>query len=498
MSSSSLNLSLLLCSLILCPHLSEAEELSWKEIAYRVLKNSPDLRIQKIQPELAKLKVDQAKSEFDPTLRSQVQISGTDGNGDLTVATPVPTTTPFENEESDTRIEMAVQQKLKYGTQLEIQGSIKRSENDIISPNVSFNGKDDSNNISLILRQPILEGRGQNIQTTRIRQADLSLAISKHQLAAYAETLIYRTLLRSLDLSLHQERLNVVKNALQIEKKELQEVLLKIEAGALAPTEKIAAEAALATREQHRTQILNAIEQARLDLVHSLSPNPSDLWEYQITFPTFVVPPWAEIHPFDFHLNSAYQNRHDLLQSLQQHKIRKLDITYAKNGLLPRLDFFANLGYSDFDRRDAFNSIDTKGDGAQYSLGLQLEIPLSKRKDRSDLKQARYQVQQAESAIQNLKRILERDLRKVFAEHHTFQTQFKQAKLMRTLRKQSLDTELDKRSQGLSTSLQVERARNEYLDSQFREIEIEVHEFKTRLTLFYKDGTLLNRLDLTL
>lgn len=475
-----------------------AEELSWKEIAFRVLKNSPDLRIQKFQPEIAKLNIDQAKSEFDPVLSTELQSSQTDGDGDLSVTSPIPGNSTFDHEDSDQSLQLSIQQKLKFGTQLELQGSIVRSKNEIEAPSVSFQGKDDSDNLALNLRQPILEGRGQDIQTTRIRQANLNLVISKHQLAAYAETLIYQTLLTSLDLYLRQQQLDMIEHALKVEKKEFEDVLLKIETGTFARTEKASAEAALATREQSKTLTLNAIEQARLDLVHALSPNPKDLWEYQIHFSEFKIPDWANVNQLDDHLRSAVQNRHDLQETIVQHKSRRLDVVYAKNGLLPRLDFFAQLGYSDFDRRDAYNAIDTEGYGVQYQLGLQLQLPLSKTKDQAMLQQTQYRVQQAETAIQNLKRILERDLRKVYSDFLTFDKQFKQVSLIKKLRKQSLDTEINRRQQGLSTSLLVERARNDYLDSLFQEIQTRVNEFKTRLAIFYRDGSLLSRLNLSL
>lgn len=476
----------------------QAEVLTWKEIAFRVLQNSPDLRVQSYTPKITSQEIAKANTEFEPNLSSELQFSKTKSEGDLTVSNPLPSNSPFDSEDSNHSLSLGIQKKLEQGTELELKGSIIRSDSQIDAPTTSFDGKDDSDNIALSLRQPILEGRGKDIQTTRIRQANLALDISKHQLAAYSETLIYHALINSLKLYLHQQHLNVVNKALELEKKELKEVLLKIEAGVLARTENISAQASLATREQSKILIANAIEQSRLDLVHALSPNPGDLWNYQINFPEFKIPEWAQVHSLDHHLNSALQNRHDLKEVITQHKSRQLEVIYAKNGQLPRLDFFATLGYSDFDKRDAFNAIDTKGDGLQYQMGLQFQLPLSRKGDQARLQQTQYQTQQAEAAIQNLKRTLEKDLRKVYSDFQTFENQFKQVKLNKELRKQNLETELDKRTQGLSTSLQVERARNDYLDSQFKEIEVQVNELLTRFTIFYRDGSLLARLGLTL
>ena len=482
-------------SLLLLNSFSFAEELTWHEIAYRVIKNNSALKVNRFNPKLKKETIDIAKSEFSPQLRATTQVTESNGKGDLEVTTPA-TTSTFDNKDQNGSLNLNLSKKLNYGTQVQITGQIQRSDSDLDSQNISFNGKDNFNSFSIGIEQPLLDGRGKHIQETSIQQSNLEYAISTFELSAFAETLVYNSLLHALDLYAQIQTIDTIKNSIQLEQEELKHIKLKIKHGRLTKIDQLASEASLATRQQELSIWETKKEHSRLNLVHSFMPNTNDLWEMDISFPTYTIPTWASTQILELHLSSALKNRSDLQQSQRLLKHNNLSLNFSQNKLLPKLNFFTDIGYQDYQRRDAFNAIDTKGDGFRYQAGLSLELALSRKKEKALHQQASFTKQQTLESIKNLEGIIYRDIHKAFKNIKSFESQIKATKSITQLRHQILKDELLKRDLGNTTSLDVQRARNEYLESQKNEIETRINEFKARLLLFYRDGSLLSRLNM--
>jgi len=473
-----------------------SEDLTWSELAFRILENNPAIKIQQIKPSIAKETLQIESSAFDPSLQGSFKLGETQAKGDLEINSTPPNRSGFDNKDESIQSELKLQKKLRFGTQLELKGQISKQDQAINSPISVFNDEDNTHSLSLGLQQPLLDGRGREIQERRLRQADLTLDISIHELAAYCETLIFNSLYRALDLYLNTKKIDVLNETLKLEKIEYRKLLERIDIGTLAATQKIAGEASLAQHQQDLIVLLSLKEQARLDLLQASQNNLNEHWNDEFNFPSYDVPNWAQIHSLSLHIDHALKHRYDLRQAYAELSQANLDVRYYKNGLLPKLDFFAQIGYQDFERKDAFNSINTDGDGLQYQLGLQFEMPLSQKKEKAELHQAQFQKDHAKLSIENLERILETEVRKTYLELNTYNHRLNTSKKIKAARAQLLTIEQERFDQGLSTSLEIDRVRTDYLKSQYLEIETEIDEFRTRLLLFYRDGSLLSRLNL--
>jgi hypothetical protein len=110
-------------------------------------------------------------------------------------------------------------------------------------------------------------------------------------------------------------------------------------------------------------------------LIMAVTGNDVAVWKAAEDLPT--VPRSAQAHPLEAALRTALESRHDYLMQKKMLEREGVQLVYAKNQALPRIDLVASYGQNGlaYAAGTAFGS-EVMRDYATWSLGLQLQVPL--------------------------------------------------------------------------------------------------------------------------
>ena len=127
--------------------------------------------------------------------------------------------------------------------------------------------------LSLTATQSLLRGYGLDVNLASLRQARLDTRSSEYELRGFAESLVAQTEEAYWDCALAQQQIQITEKSLDLANDQLRETLDRIQLGNVAATEKVAAEAEVALRQEDLINARSAFDAARLQLLRLLSPS---------------------------------------------------------------------------------------------------------------------------------------------------------------------------------------------------------------------------------
>ncbi|MBW2593529.1 MAG: TolC family protein [Deltaproteobacteria bacterium] len=174
-----------------------------------------------------------------------------------------------------------------------------------------------------------------------------------------------------------------------------------------------------------------------------------------------------------------------------------LEIVRTKNGLLPRMDLFITLGKTGY--ADSFSGSvnDIDGDSYDMTAGLNFEYPIFNRDARAQHRRAILRRGQAEMALDNLKQMVELDVRNAYIEVNRTKEQISASTETRKFQEEKLRIETEKFRVGLSTNLFVAQAQRDLLASRINEVQAVVNYLKALVSFYRLEGSLLERRGIT-
>ena len=321
--------------------------------------------------------------------------------------------------------------------------------------------------------QPLLKSFG--IKTTRkdIIVARNNLNITESQLNKVLQDTIYNVEQAYWNLVYSIESLKVRRQSLQLAQDLLAKNQRQVEVGTIAPIEVLSAQSAVATRE---ADILQAEAQVK---------NNEDILKTIINLPAEEGREAAEIIAVDKPayelkeisleeaLRTAIENRPELKQMKIDLQNKEINLSYAKNQLLPNLSLSASYwspGLSgtkkEYDPRNPFgdpiNTIVSPASDAlkdvlnfkypNWSLGLNLTLPLDSVFSRASYAQAKVNLQQAELKLKNQEQQIYLEIRQTVRAVETNYKRVQAYKVARELAEKKLLAEEERLKVGLSTS----------------------------------------------
>jgi len=457
--------------------------LSLQDCIAQTLKNNLGVAIQVLNPLQAKNAVTLAKEFFLPTFSlgankqssTSVSYSFIDSSGNIISKTNNYTFSAIQN--------------VPFGGQftLSATGYETNSNQNYQTINPRF-----GTTLRFNFTQPLLQNFGYDISRYNILVARNGLATSDSQLkqtlldTIYSVESAYWTLVYSID-NLSDKRYSV-----QLAKDLLEKNQRSVEVGIMAPMDVLTAEAEIATREadliQAETQVKSAEDQLKVLLnmpedeqraIDSIKPLDSpDLEERKVGL--------------DEALGTAFQLRADLATSKLGIELQQLNVRYARNQVLPALNFSASYSGSGVSGTEilydgnpllgapVIGTIPGNFSGAVkdtlafkypgWSFGLTLSIPVSDFTTTAIYAQARVSLRQALLTLQNTQQqaILEikNSLRAVEANFKRI-TAYKAARI---LAEQKLVNEEEKLKVGQSTNYMVLSYQRDLADAKASEL----------------------------
>ncbi len=375
--------------------------------------------------------------------------------------------------------------------------------------------------LDLTVSQPLLQGFGLafNNRTIRVAKNNLRAAdvVFKQQVTVTVQTVVqaYWLLVSS------NEDVEVKSKALALAQKLYSDNKKQVDIGTLAPIEIVRAEAEVATDEQALVGSQTAVLQQETILKNSLSRNGlsnSALVAARIV-PTdkIQIPSVDKAEPIQDLFASALDNRPELQQSRIQLENQRIGLTGTRNLMLPTLSAFAdvrNSGLSgdpnllpspgsDHPFATNQNPFFIGGYGnvlgqlfsrnfPNYSVGVQLSIPLRNRTAQANYAAAAVNLRQSELSVQRLINQIHVDVQNALITMQQARAQYSAAVKSRILQEQTLDAEQKKFAVGASTPFLVIQAQRDLSTAGGTEVVAEAQYVQAKLQLDVATGRALD------
>jgi outer membrane protein TolC len=364
-----------------------AAPLTMRQALILGLENNFDLRVAKLNQPVADATVAGEESRFDiqseatfSVLDQKVPISSSFSQGDLS------------SESRTTQGELALTKQFSFGTATRVGIQAQRSESDLFD--FLADRLDPAYRAALVLdlTQPLLQGLGSGVNTANLKIAE---ARSGQVALGYLDSAqrLVRDIERAyLDLSLASAVYEYRQQSRDLAAELLGANQRKLDAGLVPVTEVNQANTALAGREEQLIVSHQLIEIALNTLRDLIEHDKSGVIPDQPQLDPLIIPD-ADPPKYDAAMAIALQSRPDLNQARLELDASRIQLVFAKNKQLPRLDLQASLNVNGLagdgpagtlqgDLGDAFaGAID--GDGVEWSVGLQFKYPLGNRAARA-------------------------------------------------------------------------------------------------------------------
>ena len=271
-------------------------------------------------------------------------------------------------------------QLLPSGAKLEAKTTLSQfitniNQNDATRP---VGAKDNRSSWGLTLTQPLAKDGGVAVTLARAQVADLDLDVAKHTLGETESSIVAEAVLGYYELVMAQHRVNAALEKIQTAQRLLSEARALSRQGRLADIDVVEVEnslsrfrAGLSEAKQGERERLNRLN----TLIMAVTGNDVAVWKAADELPE--VPRSAQAHPLEAALRTALESRHDYLMQKKMLEREGVQLVYAKNQALPRIDLVASYGRNGlaYAAGTAFGA-EVMRDYATWSLGLQLQVPL--------------------------------------------------------------------------------------------------------------------------
>lgn len=447
------------------------------------LRNNRALRIEKIKLRMAEQELGREQGLFDLQLQANAEKNLENAQRQLGAQPDF-----VDILTSGDRYALSLSQRFVTGSAIEAEASTVYSNRNFANNTTN----QQISRLGLSFTQALLQGRDPAVNLAQLRRAELASQLSAYELKGFAEALVADTETAFWDYILARQRLKLTRLSLQLARQQIKEAQLRLEAGRISQLDVLTFKAEEALREQARVEAENELVRRRLDLLQLTHPG-QDWSQYKIQVASSLGIPQVQLNSLDEHLQLALKQRPELLQARVQVQRGELELVRTRDGLLPRLDLFLNLGKTGYAENFALSLANVAGNGYDLSAGFQLQYSLGNRQAEANFKSAQWSVQQQQEALYNLEQLVQLDLRKAFVELKNVQAQIRAAQWSRQLQEQKLEAEKERYSVGRSTPFQLAIAQRDVLNSQLSEVDALINYMKS-LTRFYRfEGTLLRR-----
>jgi outer membrane protein len=443
------------------------------------LEHNRALKVEKFNPARKRTAEEEARSAFDPIMTGEYARLRERTDHDLR-----PGGRSVDNE---TNANLGVTEYLPTGTEIGIEMSTQQTWSDLYSDDLY------ESRLGLSVTQALLKGAGLGYNLAGLRQARLDTSASLYELRGFAEALVAQVEETYWEYALNQRQIEIFLESLKLAQQQRDEAQEMIKIGYLAESELAAAQAEIAVQREGLINARSNLEKTRLQLLRLLNPPDSEWWQREVMLLHQPAVPKVELDDVESHVELAMKMRPDLNQARLQVMQGDLQIVRTKNGLLPKMDFFIDLGKTGYADSFGRSLRDMDGDSYDAGAGLSLQFPPVNRQARALYHTSLLNRAQAEEALKNLDQLVQVDVRSAYIEVNRAKEQIAATSATRVLQEEKARIEREKFRVGNSTSLLVAQAQRDLLTSRIAEIRATINYLKALIELYRLEGSLLER-----
>src|SRR5574340_889959 len=338
-----------------------------------------------------------------------------------------------------------------------------------------------SSTLGITVTQRLLQGFGVAVNSRQIQIAKNNREISDLTFKNQVITTVSAVMNLYWDLVSFNEDVRVKKQSLALAEKLYNDNKKQVEVGTLAPIEIVRAEAEMAARQQDLTISETQVLQQETILKNALSRNgvasPSVADARIIPTDRIRVPEVEPIAPVQDLTATAFGSRPEMAQSRMQIRNSEINLRGDRSALFPSLDAVVSLANNGLagqpndlpvlpGRTRFQNPFFLGGYGAvlgqlfarnfpDYSLGLQLNVPLANRAAQADMINDQLALRQQQLQKQRLENQVRVDVQNAVIGVQQARARYQAAGKARVLQEQTVDAEEKKLALGASTVYNV-------------------------------------------
>ena len=455
--------------------------LSLEQAVYFALKRNRELQVERYTPLIAGTFEQIERGIFDAEFFSEIQYSEEKAS-----ETSRSTEESFGVEGDDVEAVTGLRQLFPSGTAVETSIEYGRSTSNRTPEQQDIR-------LGLSVTQSLLRGFGAAVNLVAVGQAQLETQASLYEFRGFLEALLADVEITYWRYVLASEGITIFEQSLEIAQKQLTEVESQIEVGMIARNSAAAAKAEVARREQALLESRSRQIERRLRLLRLLNVTNSKHFQLLIEPTSQPRMDAAPLNDLEERLELALRLRPDLNEARLRQKSRSLEVVRTRNGLLPKLELFVDLGKTGY--AESFSTAWSNIDEENFDLltGIEFSTYLGNRTAEGKYLAARASRDQAKAAIENLENMVQLDIRLAANEIERTRQQIEASAVTRELEEQTLKAEQERFSAGDTTSLLVTQAQRDFLVSRLAEIEAIVEYRIALVSLYLAEGSLLER-----
>ncbi len=470
--------------------------LSLKDLVIRVREANKDIRSKRGEKDIAATGIDRASAAFQPV----ATLSATNGHNRQ----------PNTYEEALTRGQASyylrdgqdysagVSQLLATGAKIEAKSTLSRFITNINQMAVERpdGAKDNRTFWGLTLTQPLAKDGGFVVTRARTQVAELDLAVAQHTEGETESSIVAEASLAYYELVLAQHRVSAAKEKILTGQRLLGEARALARQGRLPDSDVLEVENSLSRFQAGLSESLQG-ERERLNRLNTLvmAATGADLqiWRAADGLPQVMAhSPSANSNDV---LRLAMESRHDFLMQKKMLEREGIQLVYAENQALPRIDMVATYGRNGlaYSAVNAFSGA-TMSDYPTWSLGLQIQVPLGEnRQGRADVAAANVRRENALLAVKALEVQIANDIDTSLTLRASAAERWKHWSDVARREQQQLEIERKRFSAGRSEMREILMREEKTVNSRLMALEQQVAFAKAQVILESAQGVLLQR-----
>ncbi len=376
-------------------------ELSLKELVKRVQVANKTIRSKRAEREITATSIERASAAFETTATMSVANGKSRTKNTFEEDLVRKGLGVYQRDGQDASV--GVSQLLPTGAKLEAKSSLSRfiTNTNVYDPSRPLDAKDNRSSLGFSMTQPLARDAGFAVTGARMEVATLDTAAAEHASRDTQTSVVAEAVMAYFELVLAQHRTAAALEKIHSGERLLTEAQAMNRLGRLAESEVWEVENALA-------RFGSALSEARqgereranrlLTMLMSASAESSDKLKATDLLPAVSFKPIL----LNDSLMVAMAKREDFLMRKVMVEREGVQLAYAKNQALPRLDLVASYSLNglEYSADSAFH-LSNMSDYPSWSIGLQFSIPLGgNRLANADIKAA---VLRREDALLSLK-----------------------------------------------------------------------------------------------
>lgn len=478
--------------------------LSLDDCVVRALRNNLAIQVAEISPQSADLSVSRAQEKYYPTMSFNYSQRSNNSASYSWLESAEKTVTDSNNYSAQ------ISQLIPLGGRFtaSLSGSMTDTNQRATTINPRYSGE-----LRFNFSQPLLRDFGIKMTQRDIIVARNNFDISETQFYKTVQDTIYTITNAYWQLVYSIENLKVQRLALQLAQEFLAKNKLSVEIGTLSPMDVLSAESEVAAREASILAAEASVKNNE-DTLKTLI-NLSEEEERGLRDVVALDKPTLEEQKvaLDQALMIAMEKRPDLKINRIDLKNLELNLSYARNQLLPNLSFtasywspgvagtrliydnplFGNIigtvpGSSRDAMKDAFNF-----KYKNWSVGLTLDIPLNNILSGANYAQTKLAMEQALLSLENQEKQVVLEIRNAVRSLETSYKQVAAYKLSRELAEKKLQAEEEKLRVGLSTNYFVLQYQRDLTTQRTAELQAVINYNMAIVRLDQATGVLLEK-----